>query len=88
VVSALREWMAEVGARTTVAVGMIGKIKTTMQMFAIVLLVIHNPNMTSIIGIAGYLFIYLAAILTLWSMLIYLKLAWPQLNNNRPVNVK
>lgn len=79
VVSALREWMAEVGARAKVAVGMLGKIKTTIQMIAITVLVVQNPDTTSIIGIAGYFLIYSAAALTLWSMLIYLKLAWPEL---------
>jgi len=79
VVSALREWMAEVGARAKVAVGYIGKIKTTLQMISIILLLIHNPDTRSLIGITGYLLIYLAAILTLWSMLVYLRLAWPEL---------
>ena len=83
VVSALREWMAEVGARTTVAVSTLGKIKTTMQMIAIILLIIHNPDIHSFIGIMGYLGIYVASGLTLWSMFIYLHLAWPQLTNKK-----
>jgi CDP-diacylglycerol--glycerol-3-phosphate 3-phosphatidyltransferase len=82
VVSALREWMAEVGSRATVAVGNIGKIKTAMQMIAIILLILHNPDIRTFIGITGYILIYIAALLTLWSMIIYLKLAWPQLMRN------
>lgn len=81
VVSALREWMAELGARATVAVGNLGKIKTTMQMVAIILLVLHDPDTSTILGIIGFILIYLAALLTLWSMILYLKLAWPQLIN-------
>lgn len=86
VVSALREWMAEIGARAKVAVGNIGKIKTTMQMIAIAALVLHNPDTHSILGIAGYILIYIAAILTLWSMLIYLKHAWPELMRSNSSN--
>lgn len=78
VVSALREWMAEVGSRAKVAVGFIGKVKTTIQMISIILLLVHNPDTRSLIGITGYLLIYLAAILTLWSMVVYLRLAWPE----------
>lgn len=83
VISALREWMAEIGKRTSVAVSYIGKIKTTMQMVAILLFLlidVGNPMIifTLITGLA-YIALYLAAVLTLWSMFIYLKAAWPDL---------
>jgi CDP-diacylglycerol--glycerol-3-phosphate 3-phosphatidyltransferase len=79
VISALREWMAEIGSRTSVAVGYIGKVKTTMQMIAIVLLLAFNPA-TSMWGILGIVLLYLAAFMTVWSMVVYLKVAWPLLN--------
>ena len=76
VISALREWMAELGERTSVAVSYIGKIKTTFQMIAIAALLALSPNSeTWMLGLA-YLVLYAAAILTLWSMVIYLKAAW------------
>jgi len=76
-VSALREWMALLGSQKTVAVSMIGKIKTTAQMIAIVLLLYREPLgvfPTLEIGI-GLLLV--AAVLTLWSMVHYLAAAWP-----------
>lgn len=76
-VSALREWMAELGKRTQVAVSSLGKIKTVVQMGAIALLLFANPIQISLIGVVGYIAIYAAAILTLWSMFVYLKAAWP-----------
>lgn len=72
IVSALREWMAEVGSRTKVAVSWIGKVKTTAQMFALGgLLWRYNQ----IMEIAAIVLLYIAAILTLWSMWQYLKAA-------------
>jgi CDP-diacylglycerol--glycerol-3-phosphate 3-phosphatidyltransferase len=79
VISALREWMAELGKRASVAVSMIGKVKTTMQMSAIVILLFDNPYDPSFLTSVGYVALYIAAILTLWSMIIYLKAAWPDL---------
>ena len=77
VISALREWMAELGERTSVAVSYIGKVKTTFQMIAIVgLLAIDPTTDESWLLASSYLMLYLAAILTLWSMFIYLKAAW------------
>lgn len=79
IVSALREWMAEVGKRTRVAVTNFAKIKTTVQMFALVaLLYCDNATSAGFVFIA-YILLYVAAILTIWSMLIYLKAAWSQL---------
>ena len=81
VISALREWMAEVGSRASVAVGYIGKIKTAAQMVALILLIAFPPA-TSLLGIAGFILLYVAAILTIWSMVVYLVIAWPELTKN------
>ena len=77
VISALREWMAELGKRASVAVSYIGKVKTALQMLAILLLVAFEPfTLLSWIGVAA---MYIASVLTLWSMIVYLKAAWPEL---------
>jgi len=76
-ISALREWMAELGKRANVAVSQIGKIKTTAQMLALMMLLFHDPVFSLPIFTIGYVLLYIAAILTLWSMLIYLKAALP-----------
>lgn len=78
VISALREWMAEVGRRASVAVGYIGKVKTSLQMIALVLLLAFNP-LVSWWGSLGFVLLYVSAILTIWSMVIYLAIAWPEL---------
>lgn len=78
VISALREWMAEVGSRASVAVGLIGKCKTAMQMTALFLLLAFPPA-TSGWGVIGFILLYVAAILTIWSMVVYLMIAWPKL---------
>jgi CDP-diacylglycerol--glycerol-3-phosphate 3-phosphatidyltransferase len=77
VISALREWMAELGKRASVAVSYIGKVKTALQMLAILLLVAFEPfTLLSWMGVAA---MYIASVLTLWSMIVYLKAAWPEL---------
>lgn len=82
VVSALREWMAEIGKRSSVAVSLLGKIKTTVQMISLIVLLWYVPGVSSIwIGFLGHVLIYLAAALTIWSMLIYLRSVWPELKN-------
>lgn len=81
-ISALREWMAEIGERTTVAVSMIGKIKTTMQMIAILLLLYKVPLGPFPTHDVGTVLLYIAAVLTLWSMLAYLRAAWPILTGS------
>lgn len=81
-ISALREWMAEVGERTQVAVSVIGKIKTSAQMLAIGFLLYHEPVAELPTAEIGFVLLYLAALLTLWSMVIYTKAAWPILMNN------
>ncbi len=78
-VSALREWMSELGARSRVAVSAVGKFKTGAQMVAITLLIFRNPLLSLPIYEIGLVLLYLAAVLTLWSMVIYLRLAWPDL---------
>ncbi len=80
-VSALREWMAHVGAAASVAVNWLGKLKTIMQMVAIPVLLYHDP-LFGVIPVAsiGTLLIYVAAALTVYSMFYYLRLAWPHLN--------
>ncbi|MBI3571742.1 MAG: CDP-diacylglycerol--glycerol-3-phosphate 3-phosphatidyltransferase [Gammaproteobacteria bacterium] len=78
-VSALREWMSEMGKRSHVAVSIVGKIKTVSQMVAIPFLLWSKPFWGLPIFRIGEILLYLAAALTLWSMLIYLKAAWPNL---------
>ena len=76
-ISALREWMSEIGERTKVAVSMIGKIKTAAQMVAILLLLYGHPLGAFPTHDVGLILIYIAATLTLWSMVVYLRAAWP-----------
>lgn len=76
-ISALREWMAKIGASKNVAVSFIGKLKTTAQMVAIPMLLFHDPLGPLDPHILGTWLIYAAAILTLWSMVYYLRKAWP-----------
>lgn len=78
-ISALREWMAQLGSSKSIAVSMLGKIKTTFQMIAILLLLYHEPVLSFPTHEIGTLLIYIAAILTLWSMIYYLMLAMPQI---------
>ncbi|MEW6314327.1 MAG: CDP-diacylglycerol--glycerol-3-phosphate 3-phosphatidyltransferase [Pseudomonadota bacterium] len=77
-ISALREWMAQIGASRSVAVSFIGKLKTTAQMVAILLLLYHDEIGVLNIHLAGTWLIYLAALLTLWSMIYYLRMALPK----------
>ncbi len=77
-ISALREWMAQIGASKSVAVSSIGKIKTAAQMVAIPMLLFHDP----LLGIVdthflGEKLLWIAGVLTVWSMFYYLRLAWP-----------
>ncbi len=86
-VSALREWMAEIGARAKVAVSMAGKLKTTAQMVAIVLLILGGtvpgfPVTALPVSSLGLVLLYVAAVLTLWSMVLYLRAAWPSLTGS------
>ncbi len=83
VVSALREWMAELGERGAVAVGSLGKYKTACQMIAISALLYAKPLYGVPILRIGEILLYLAALLTLWSMVEYLQAARPYLRNGR-----
>jgi cardiolipin synthase len=77
-ISALREWMAQLGQGQSVAVAFVGKVKTVAQMTAIIALLLHEPLIpgvpTPLLGTAA---LWIAAILTLWSMVHYLRLAAP-----------
>ena len=76
-VSALREWMSQVGAEDKVAVSFFGKWKTTAQIIGISLMLYREPLLGLPIYTAGYVFLFAAAVLTLWSMVDYLRSAWP-----------
>ena len=78
-ISALREWMAELGQRGIVAVGWMGKVKTTLQFLSITILLFAQAGMQQPVLILGELLLYIAGALTLWSMVLYLKGAWPAL---------
>ena len=75
-ISALREWMAELGKRTSVAVSIIGKFKTVSQMLALLFLLYREPIGEFPTTTVGFVLIYVAAVLTLWSMIVYLRAAW------------
>ncbi|WP_040262959.1 CDP-diacylglycerol--glycerol-3-phosphate 3-phosphatidyltransferase [Pseudomonas massiliensis] len=81
VVSALREWMAELGARAQVAVSSLGKWKTAAQMVALIILLGNPPQLTFIV-LVGYALLLIAAALTLWSMVNYLRAALPHLSTD------
>ncbi|MGK2889089.1 MAG: CDP-diacylglycerol--glycerol-3-phosphate 3-phosphatidyltransferase [Candidatus Malihini olakiniferum] len=76
IISALREWMAEIGKRSHVAVSWMGKVKTTAQMLALVGLLWHPERMVEGVGIIA---LYIAALLTFWSMFYYLSATWRDL---------
>jgi CDP-diacylglycerol--glycerol-3-phosphate 3-phosphatidyltransferase len=79
-ISALREWMAQIGAARSVAVHMLGKVKTTVQMVAIPFLLFDGALFGLIdTRIWGTGLIYLAAVLTIWSMVYYLRKALPEI---------
>lgn len=78
-ISALREWMAKIGAAKSVAVSMLGKVKTISQMVAIPMLLFHDPLFGLEVHRIGSWLMIVAAVLTLWSMIYYLKMAWPSI---------
>ncbi len=83
-ISALREWMAKIGASQSVVVSMLGKIKTTAQMLAITLLLYASPILVKVFGYqidlnCGNILLFIAAILTIWSMFYYLQMAWKEI---------
>ena len=91
VISALREWMAEMGNRADVAVSTVGKYKTAAQMLALIGLLWH-PNeywvfegwlLGPLLDFATYAFLYTATLLTIWSLVIYFKAAWPYISGKK-----
>ena len=81
VISGLREWMAKIELSSKVKVSMIGKVKTWVQMIAIAVLLIAS-NQYLFFTSLGFILIYAAAFMSVWSMIHYLKQAWPQLMGN------
>jgi CDP-diacylglycerol--glycerol-3-phosphate 3-phosphatidyltransferase len=86
-VSALREWMAEIGARSRVKVAFLGKLKTMMQMVALVVLLLQHDAETLRLYHIGEALLVIAGILTIWSGVDYLRAAWPALRGD-PDEVK
>lgn len=82
-ISALREWMSEIGESALVSVSWVGKLKTGFQMTAIGFLLYHDNMGWLPIARIGELLLYTAAALTLWSMWTYLQAAWPALSDSR-----
>ncbi len=82
VVSALREWMAELGQRASVAVSLIGKVKMITQIVAISLLIYRQPIGEFSTAVLGEILLYVAAGFTLWSMVLYLRAAWLNLGDS------
>ncbi len=76
-ISALREWMAQIGKRTAVKVQALGKVKTTFQMIALILLLFREDFMGLPMFTLGHICLWIAAGLTLISMVAYLRVAWP-----------
>jgi cardiolipin synthase (CMP-forming) len=85
-ISALREWMAQIGASKSVAVSSLGKVKTAAQMTAIPLLLFDAP----LFGVIdthfwGVFLLWVASALTLWSMFYYLRKAWPMIKASESI---
>jgi CDP-diacylglycerol--glycerol-3-phosphate 3-phosphatidyltransferase len=80
-ISALREWMAQIGKSKSVAVAFIGKVKTVAQITAVIALLLYQPVIPGIdTKLLGKVALWVAAVLTLWSMFHYLRLAAPHLS--------
>ena len=79
-ISALREWMAQIGASRSVAVHMLGKVKTTVQMVAIPFL-LYDGRLAEVVDtrLWGTVLIWVAAVLTVWPMVYYLQKALPEI---------
>ncbi len=86
-VSALREWMAEIGMSATVKVAFVGKLKTIMQMVALVVLIVQHEKEATALRLyhIGEGLLVIAGILTIWSGVYYLRAAWPILRGDMPV---
>ncbi|OOG63439.1 CDP-diacylglycerol--glycerol-3-phosphate 3-phosphatidyltransferase [Rhodanobacter sp. B04] len=85
-VSALREWMAEIGMSATVKVALVGKLKTVMQMVALVVLIVQHEKAAEALRLyhIGEALLVIAGVLTIWSGLYYLRAAWPILRGDTP----
>lgn len=83
-VSALREWMAEIGMSATVKVALVGKLKTVMQMVALVVLLVQKEAATLRLYHIGEGLLVIAGVLTIWSGFYYLRAAWPILRGDLP----
>ena len=81
-VSALREWMAGLGAGEEVKVSVAGKVKTTLQMFGIAFMVYQRDLFGIELYDVGFILLLAAAGMTLWSMIVYLRAAWPSMQRN------
>ena len=81
-VSALREWMAEIGARGRIKVSVLGKYKTIMQIVGLSFLLFRQNLFGIPVYTLGLALTAVAAVLTLWSMVLYLRLAWPELRGS------
>jgi CDP-diacylglycerol--glycerol-3-phosphate 3-phosphatidyltransferase len=83
-VSALREWMAEIGMRATVKVAFIGKLKTVMQMVALVVLIVQHEKVAEALRLyhIGEGLLVIAGVLNIWSGLYYMREAWPYLSGD------
>jgi len=81
-VSALREWMAEIGARGRIKVSALGKYKTIMQIVGLSLLLFRRDVLGIPVYTLGLVLTAVATVLTLWSMIAYLRLAWPELRGS------
>ena len=84
-VSALREWMAEIGARTKVKVSSLGKYKTVMQIVGLSFLLFRRSIFGLPVYELGLFMTAVAVVLTLWSMIAYLRLAWPELKGSASI---
>jgi CDP-diacylglycerol--glycerol-3-phosphate 3-phosphatidyltransferase len=82
-ISALREWMSEIGERTKVRVATLGKVKTTMQIIALVVLLYQKDIESFRLFYVGESLLVIAAVLTIWSGLTYIRAAWPAMRGDR-----
>lgn len=88
-ISALREWMAEIGMRATVRVAFLGKLKTVMQVVALIVLILQHEKEAEALRLyhIGEGLLVLAGVLTIWSGLHYLRAAWPSLRDDHPTAI-
>lgn len=87
-ISALREWLAELGQRFRIAVTFIGKVKTLVQMVAIGLMIWGTPVGGVPIYLLGSVLLFVAAALTIWSMFVYMRAAWPHMRAGEAIAQK